>query len=72
MICLKCKNNVHYCINCGVEKYYYDYCSLKCLEEDGKIVCPVCHGWGFEGHEDEDPQDLLDLSSCKGYLDKND
>ena len=70
MICKKCKQERHCCMSCGVEKYYYDYCSLKCLEEDGKIVCPICHGLGFD-HEDEDPQDLLDLPSCPGYEDKN-
>jgi len=68
-VCKVCGEKYHICSSCGVEEWYYDYCSFKCLEKDGKIICPICRGWSY-GHEDNDPEDLLDLPSCTGYVEK--
>ena len=65
----KCNKKYHNCFSCGNEEFMNDYCSERCIEQDGKILCPVCHGWG--DHPDEDPDDLLDLPRCPGYIEKD-
>jgi len=64
-ICKSCGHRYHNCMSCGNEEYMYDYCSIECLEADGKILCPGCHGWGYkcERVENED-------FSCPGYVEK--
>lgn len=69
MICKSCKRNTHYCMNCGVEDWYEDYCSEQCLAADGKKPCPTCHGWGVDGHEYPDD---FEGDYCHGFVEATD
>jgi len=69
-ICKTCNKNHHVCFSCGVEEFLYDYCSTKCLEADGKIICPVCKGWGTSSHEDTEEYKNNEDFSCPGYMEK--
>lgn len=46
--CKHCERDYHICFNCGVELWYYTYCSRQCLLNAGKRPCPKCYGWGDE------------------------
>ena len=61
-----CHTTYHFCFSCGVENIHDDYCSFKCLREDGKKICPVCVGWGQSGHPEEFD---IDGERCPGYVD---
>ena len=64
MICKTCQKKHHVCSSCGVENWYYTYCSSKCLAADGAEVCEGCNGWGYD-HEDDDNSDEY-ASPCGG------
>ena len=63
MKCKYCNKNIHWCRSCGVEEYCADYCSISCLEKDGKKICEKCNGWGdlADIHEN-------DSEYCPGWV----
>lgn len=62
MICRICKKEKNYRLfHLGEERFHIYYCSIECLEKDGKEVCPICQGMGWHYHFEEE-------SSCQGFI----
>lgn len=61
--CKQCNNKRHCCSSCGIEAWYYTFCSEACLKSSGNEQCPTCHGWGMV---DDVLYPDLDECMCRG------
>lgn len=59
-VCKNCSKTYHVCNSCGVETFYFDYCSTKCLREAGYVICDKCDCSGFTTYCKSD-------QDCPGY-----
>jgi hypothetical protein len=70
VVCEACKRQYHFCWSCGVEDWYLDFCSKKCLADSGHEVCPKCNGWSVECNVkllDDLSEAEYEAQACKGY-----
>lgn len=64
--CKVCGRDYHHCFSCGVELWYFDYCSEKCMHADGRKQCPSCRGWGES--DDDDGDGVCQSCHYTGYV----
>jgi hypothetical protein len=76
MTCQHCARTRHFCYSCGVEEWYFTFCSEHCLEAAGFIVCPSCYGWGcctvhpLDDNDWSTCPDDCDAPRCEGFRPK--
>lgn len=58
--CKRCGKKYHVCSSCGVETFYFEYCSSKCLFDDGYVICDKCDCGGYAEYCESE-------EDCPGY-----